>query len=175
MTERVAVTGTPGVGKTTATAALTRPVCHLNELIREQGLTERADAERSSLVADLDATAAAVDRWVAEQDAASVVIESHLAHRLSVDRVALLRCRPDLLADRLRERGESAESVRENRNSEALDVIAGEAVERHPEAVYEIDTTDREPAETADAIRAVIDGSREPAVGTVEFLEYVAE
>ncbi len=173
---RVAVTGTPGVGKTTVTDRLDSPVCHLNRAIREQELTDRTDTDRESLVADMDAVEAYVDRWVADRtDADRVVIESHLAHHLHADRVVVLRCRPDLLADRLAERGEPAASVRENRNSEALDVIAGEAADAHPDAVYEIDTTERDPAEIATAVRAVIENDREPAVGTVDFLSYLAE
>lgn len=176
MTTRIAVTGTPGVGKTTATRALDVPVCHLNEAIRTEKLFTDRDPDRDSLVADLSAVERYVDGWVDTRSAATVVIESHLAHRLPADRVVLLRCRPDLLADRLRDRGESDTSITENRQSETLDVIAGEAIDAHGrDAVYEIDTTDRDPAETADAIRAVIDGDRDPAVGTVDFLRFLDE
>lgn len=171
---RLVVTGTPGVGKTTVTRELSLPVCHLNEAIRTEGLAEGTDTERSSLVADMAAVEQYVDRWETEQTGDWVVIESHLAHRLPADRVVVLRCRPDLLADRLRERGETDASVEENRNSEALDVITGEAAGRHDE-VYEIDTTDDTPPTTADAVRAVLEGRREPAVGTVDFLSYVTE
>ena len=199
MTRRVAVTGTPGTGKTTATERLDVPVCHLNRAIREEGLAERTDADRDSLVADLDAVERYVDRWVTDvtaddvgedepssdqttsdqttsdqttSDQTTVVIDSHLAHLLPADCVVVCRCRPDLLADRLRERGESDESVAENRESEALDVIAGEVVERHPrDTIYEIDTTDRDPSETTAAIREVIAGDAEPRVGTVDFLD----
>jgi len=52
---RVAVTGTPGTGKTTATTLLDDSVIHLNELIREAGLWTERDTDRDSLVADLDA------------------------------------------------------------------------------------------------------------------------
>ena len=174
MTTRIAVTGTPGVGKTTATEELDLPVCHLNDAIRAAELFTERDQNRDSLVADLAAVERYVDDWVTERSADVVVIESHLAHHLSADRVVLLRCRPDLLADRLRDRGESEASVAENGESEALDVIAGEAIDEHGrDAVYEIDSTDRDPTETADAIRAVIDGDREPAVGTVDFLRFL--
>ena len=165
---RVAVTGTPGTGKTTATERLGEAdVIHLNDLIREEGLWTERDADRDSLIADLDA----IDERVGDR---AGVIESHLAHRLDVDRAVVLRCRPDELEARLRERGEPAEKARENAESEALDVILSEAVERHgADRVYEIETTDADAGAVADAIREVITGERDPAVGVVDYVDYL--
>lgn len=181
---RVVVTGTPGTGKTTATEALDVPVLHLNDAIRErEELTEGHDEERDSIIVDLDAVAAYIGEWEDEQnedeaeqedaDAETVVVESHLAHQFGADRVVVLRCRPDVLEERLLERGESEASARENRESEALDVVLSEAVETHgPEAVYEIDATDATPVETTAEIEAVLTGEREPSAGEVDFIEY---
>ena len=167
---RVAVTGTPGTGKSTAVDLLDSDleVLQLNETIREAGLTTGHDEERDSAVADMDALADYLD------GRESVVFESHLAHHFPADRVVVLRCHPEQLTERLRERGEPAATVEENVESEALDVILAEAVERHgDEGVYEMDTTDRTPAETAAAIDAVVAGERDPAVGTVSFVDYL--
>lgn len=178
---RVVVTGTPGTGKTTATEQLDRPVLHLNDAIRnDERLTESRDDDRDSLVADMDAVTEFVAEREAEAEAeaeaesSAFVVDSHLSHRLDADRVVVLRCRPDELEERLRERGESAESAVENRESEALDVVLSEAVERHGrDSVYEIDTTDATADETAAQIEAVVDGERDPSAGEVNFLEYV--
>lgn len=167
---RVAVTGTPGTGKTTAAENLNTDldVVHLNEIIREEALYERVDEDRNSVVADLDA----VSDWLGERD--DVVIDSHLAHYLDVDRVVVLRCRPDVLEERLIERGEGEASAAENAESEALDVILSEAVDAHGhESVYEIEATERAPEEVAAAIEAVIDGERDPSAGGVSYLEYL--
>ncbi|GAA0218202.1 adenylate kinase family protein [Halobaculum roseum] len=169
--DRLAVTGTPGTGKTTATDLLAAErgieVVHLNDVIREEGLYVERDEERDSLVADLDAVAEHLGDW-------SGVVDSHLAHYLDADRVAVLRCRPDVLERRLIERGESEASARENRESEALDVILGEAVDRFGEdQVYEIDTTDRDPERVATELGRVLDGDREPSAGEVDFVEYL--
>jgi len=164
---RVAVTGTPGTGKTTATTLLDAPVIHLNDLIREAGLWSDRDDDRDSLVADLDAVREAIGDW-------SGVAESHLAHHLDADRVVVLRCRPAVLEARLRERGADEAKATENAESEALDVILSEAVERHGlDHVYEIDTTDRTPADVAADIEAVIAGDREPSAGDVDFTGYL--
>ena len=176
---RVAVTGTPGTGKTTATAILESrvdaddalpplEVIHLNDVLEDEGLYTAVDADRDSLVADLDA----IEDWLADRE--DVVIDSHLAHHVEADRVAVLRCHPDPLGDRLRDRGESEAKATENAESEALDVVLAEAVERHGlESVYEIDTTDRSPDAVADELAAVVAGDREPQAGTVDFVGYL--
>lgn len=167
---RIAVTGTPGTGKTTATELLETDldVVHLNEAIREEGLYERVDEERDSVVADMDAVA----EWLGGRD--DVVIDSHLAHHLDVDRVVVLRCRPDVLEDRLVERGEAEASAAENAESEALDVILSEAVETHGfDSVYEIEATERTPEAVATEIEAVIEGERDPSAGEVSYIEYL--
>lgn len=167
---RVAVTGTPGTGKTTAVGEFTTDlaVVHLNDVIREEGLHEGEDDERGSFVADLAAIEA---RYAGVDD---LLVESHLAHHLEADRVVVLRCEPAELETRLRERGEPAEKARENAESEALDVILVEAVEAHGRGcVYELDTTNRTPAEVADALAAVRAGEREPSAGEVDYTDYL--
>ncbi|NHN49724.1 AAA family ATPase [Halostella sp. JP-L12] len=167
---RVTVTGTPGTGKTTATDRLDTDldVVHLNEVVREEELYDEVDEERDSVIADVGA----VEEWLGDRE--DLILDSHLAHHLDSDRVVVLRCHPEELERRLRERGESEAKAEENAESEALDVILTEAVEGHgTDAVYEIDTTDRDPDAVADEIEAVVAGEREPSAGTVSFIDYL--
>lgn len=167
---RVAVTGTPGTGKTSATNDVRTDllVIHLNEIIESEGLYTERDEDRDSLVADIDAVA----DWLDGQD--DVLFESHLAHYFDADSVVVLRCHPEALRDRLESRGEPAAKAEENAESEALDGILIETVERHDQdRVFEIDTTDRSPIETAREIERVIAGDREPSAGTVDFTGYL--
>ncbi|MCG1003005.1 MULTISPECIES: adenylate kinase family protein [Halobacterium] len=184
---RVAVTGTPGTGKTTATEHLDTDldIVHLNDVIESEGLYTEVDEARDSKVADLDAVR---DYLEGRED---VLVESHLSHLLEADRVVVLRCAPGELERRLVERGEPAEKARENAEtaepsralarkarenaeSEALDVILSEAVRDHGKSnVYEIDTTDRDPEAVADDIEAVLAGDRDPSAGEVDFTEYL--
>lgn len=167
---RVAVTGTPGTGKTTAVerADTAVEVVHLNELVRGADLATGEDEERGSLVADLEAIE---DRLAGRAD---LIVESHLAHHLDVDRVAVLRCHPEVLRERLIERGENEAKASENADAEALDVVLSEAVNEHGlESVYEIDTTDRDPDAVAADLEAVLAGGREPSAGEVDFTDYL--
>ncbi|MEM4780987.1 MAG: adenylate kinase family protein [Halalkalicoccus sp.] len=162
---RIAVTGTPGTGKTSATKRLEEEydVLHLNDAIEREGLYTGRDEERDSLVVDLEA----LREYVGDREG---IVESHLAHHLPADRVVVLRCDPESLEARLRERGESEAKAEENAESEELDLILSEAVAEHGlESVYEIDTTDRSPEEVAREIERVMAGDREPSAGEVTF------
>lgn len=166
---RVAVTGTPGTGKSTATRLLADEyeVIHLNDLIKaDDDLWSERDPDRDTLVANLDAVADRLGDW-------SGILDSHLAHRFAADRVVVLRCAPATLERRLRERGEPARTAEENAEAEALDVVLSEAVAEHgTKHVYEIDASGMSPDAVADAIRAVVEGEREPEAGTVDFTDY---
>jgi len=169
---RIAVTGTPGTGKTTATEALSdrgidTAVIHLNDEIKSHDLWTERDVDRDSLVTDFEAARSHLGDWAG-------ILESHLAHHFEADRVVVLRCAPADLESRLEARGDPPEKARENAESEALDVVLSEAVEEHgPDSVYEVDTTDRDPDAVADEIAAVIAGEREPSAGNVDFTDYL--
>lgn len=173
---RVAVTGTPGTGKTTAVGKLEErddiessfDVVHLNDVIKEAELTSGYDGERDSVIVDFEA----VEEWLAGRD--DILFESHLAHHFDADQVVVCRCHPEELETRLETREESQNSIEENAESEALDVILAEAVEIHGmERIYEIETTDRTPEAVAEEIAAVVAGEREPSAGAVSYVDYL--
>ncbi|WP_330632030.1 adenylate kinase family protein [Halocatena halophila] len=165
---KLAITGTPGTGKTTATAQLDDDVVHLNEVIESESLYTKTDDERDSHIADFEA----IEAWLDEHS--PTIVESHLAHHFAADCVVVLRCAPEALVERLKERDESRASRAENAEAEALDVILSETVERHgPASVYEIETTDTSPSEVATEIERVLSGDREPGVGTVDYTSYL--
>ena len=170
--QRIAVTGTPGTGKTTATEQLVDrglevPVIHLHDEIKAHELWSSQDTERESLITDFEAVESHLGEWEG-------ILESHLAHHFDADRIVVLRCDPAVLETRLTERGESPTKARENAESEALDVVLSEAVETTGQpSVYEIDTTDCSPDEVAAEIEAVLTDQRSPSAGEVDFTEYL--
>lgn len=166
---RWGLTGTPGTGKTTVTETVTcdLQVVHLHDLLQEPAFRAGEDPERDTVVADLDALAT----WL-EKQPDDLLVESHLAHLLPVDRVIVLRCHPDRLDERLRARSGVARAKREeNVEAERLDLILSEAIDRFGmEDVFEVDTTDRDPAEVAAFVEDIIAGTRDAPPGRISFL-----
>lgn len=144
---RVAVTGTPGAGKSTAAQLaaeeLGYDVVELSEHAEEFSI--EYDEERDTTEVDVESMDAAFE------DRDDVLFDSHLSHHLDVDHVVVLRCHPMELEGRLRERGYDEAKVRENASSETLDLLAAEAIHRYDE-VYEIDTTGSSPGEVAEEL-----------------------
>lgn len=134
---KIAVTGTPGTGKTTVSRLFEQQdynLIHLTEYVKEKGLGEEGEKE---FEVDLEKMREVL------KDEDFDVIEGHLAHHVPVDVCVVLRTRPDKLRERLSERDYSEEKVDENVQSEALDVILSEAVENQ-EVVIEFDTTGKD-------------------------------
>ncbi len=151
----IAVTGTPGTGKTSTCAVLAKRgyvIVDLDELARREGLIVGRDAGRGSDEVDVDAL-----RDGLHVPAKVAFLKSHYSHRMDVNLAIVLRCRPSVLRGRLEARGWSPEKVRENVEAEAIDVILQEAVGRLP-FVFEVDTTSATPAEAAEAILAILQG-----------------
>jgi adenylate kinase len=137
----VALTGTPGTGKSSVGDALARRGYHIVDLdvtAKELGLAETD--EDGDVVVDVDALASKL-----HVPTKVAVLRGHYAHRMPANVIVVLRCHPRELWGRLEARGWPAEKIRENVEAEAIDVILQEAVERGP-PVYEVDTT----AKTAD-------------------------
>jgi len=151
----VAVTGTPGTGKSSACEVLAKRgyvVVDLDEIARREGLIVGRDEKRGTDVVDVDAL-----RTGLRIPAKVAFLKGHYSHRMDVNLAVVLRCWPSVLRARLEARGWPSEKVRENVEAEAIDVILQEAVARLPFA-FEVDTTNATPGETAEAILAILQG-----------------
>jgi adenylate kinase len=164
----IGITGTPGTGKTSIAAELERRghrVVRLTETVRPYIIEE--DHCRETLVVD-------VDRWVEEFEPVDGIVEGHLAHLLPCDRVVVLRCRPDVLAARLRPRNYPDAKIAENVEAEALDVILIETLEGHPdEHIFEVDTTGLPVDESVDRIERFIRGELPSSYGSIDWTCYL--
>ena len=169
MGTKVAVTGTPGAGKTTVARRLAEELdaeyFDVTKEVRE-GASAGYDEERGVPVADVEALRDSVPDG-------DVVLDGHIAHHLEPDAVVVLRCAPDVLRERLEKRGWSDEKIRENVESEALDIVLAEAVETEA-PVFEFDTTEATPDETTGRVVSALEDDEE-RVGVVDWSNSMEE
>lgn len=165
-----ALSGTPGTGKSTVA-----------QILRAQGFAVIPQADTTSdyiIGSDPDRDTLEIDEeaWCKTFVPLEGGIEGHLTHLLPADKVIILRCRPDILAQRLRDRGYAEGKVQENAEAEALDVILIETLECHnPENILELDTTSFPPEKSAGAIADFIAGKRQPAHGITDWSVFLGE
>lgn len=161
----IALTGTPGVGKSAAADEIARRGHNVIRAVETiQPYILEFDEERNASVID-------TQRWSTEFPYTDGVVEGHLTHFLPASRVIILRSHPSLIRKRLMERGYHEEKVAENVEAEMLDVILVEALESHtPEQIYECDVTDKTIAEVGDLIESIIAGRVHPEHGLVDWL-----
>ncbi len=146
----IAVSGTPGTGKSVFARSLAKKlgtqVIDLNALIEKKRIY-RLDIDGTK-IANLSKMR---KEFVCAVRASRgpVVVEGLLAHMLPkryLTHVVVLRTRPRILERRLRARKYSKTKTRENVEAEALDIILWEAVKIHGiNRVYEIDATGLKP------------------------------
>jgi adenylate kinase len=162
----VALTGTPGTGKSSVTRRLSglRAV-EVANLASAWGLARRC-------AGGLEVDLAGLQRRGRRRGAFGKVdvVVGHLAHLLPLRDVIVLRCRPDELDRRLRRarRGSPAER-RENVEAEATDVVLLEAI-RPGRRIWEVDSTGRHLTDVTRDVERRIRRRGPSDYGTVDWL-----
>jgi adenylate kinase len=176
----IAITGTPGVGKSSIASVLREngyEVVDLFKIAVDNGFVDGNDEERHSWIVNVDKLNDYVKKNYARDGI--VFIDSHLSHCLKcADRVIILRCHPTELRKRLSFKGWSDEKVKENLEAEILDVILVEAVDIHPAGnIFEIDTTGKSSEEVMSSFNEIINNTfkhmKKYNIGNIDWSEEI--
>ncbi|MCK4718961.1 MAG: adenylate kinase family protein [Thermoplasmata archaeon] len=140
----IAITGTPGTGKTALGEELSRrghTVLSVRDLALEH---ECALADGEELEVDVSSLAAKLHgHTIGLRE--PVFIEGHLSHLLPADMVIVLRLSPSILKERLGPRGYGEEKLHENLEAEGVGVCLSEAVETGlPVAEIDVDSMSKD-------------------------------
>ena len=150
----IALTGTPGTGKTTLSKKLNYNIVSINQSYPEisDGKNENGD-----WLINLDKLLDNIE--VAKYN--NTVFEGHVSHFLeNLDLVIVLRCHPSKLQERLEERNYNQEKIRENIEAEALNIISEEAMDSYgEEKVFELDTSSSDLDESVNLLNDIINGN----------------
>ena len=132
----IALTGTPGTGKTSLSSKIDYNTVSINDYYAE--ISNGKDEEDNWLI-DLEK----LNEIIVTKNYSNTIFEGHVAHFLkNIDKIIVLRCHPNELKKRLSSRNYSDGKVRENMEAEALNIICEEAIDLYDEKnVFEIYTS----------------------------------
>ena len=155
----IALTGTPGTGKTTVSQILHKKgyeIVDLNGVACEKDFLLGKDEKRESNIVDIDRFNNYIKDDCKGKDI--VFIEGHLSHLLkSTDKVIVLRCHPKKLRENLLKKGWNAQKIKENIEAEILDIILCETLEIHQkENIFEIDVSAKSTDDVASSVIEII-------------------
>ena len=144
---KIAITGTPGIGKTTVAKVLAKKLGYryidLNEIAKQHRFFLGYDEQRKAKVVDIER----IKEYVASLNE-NIVIDSHYSHLMPVDIIFLLRADIDLLKKRMIRKGWKKRKINENLQVEIFEIIKEECWGKKFYEVY----TDKGTNETVDEI-----------------------
>ena len=120
---RIAITGTPGVGKSTFCEQGDWATITVQELAKQHDCIEEIEEDGAAPIDVYRLREVMV--WPEES---CILIDGHLSHLLSVDAAVIIRCEPSVLRERLQSRDYSVQKVEENVECELIGLITAECL-----------------------------------------------
>ena len=148
----VAITGTPGTGKTAVAKELTwmlgSVLMDTSFLVKKYKIKTTFDKKRKTKIIDTKKLAVAARKESRGKEL--LIFEGHLSHFVHADLTIILRTSPAELERRLKKKKWSRNKIQENVEAEAMGVIPNET------NGIEIDTTGKSPKAVASKIMKIL-------------------
>ncbi len=178
---KIFITGTPGVGKTTIARNIAKKIgaklISLGEFVKNRGALIGYDPKRDSFIVDIERGRQLLCNEL--RFVQNLVIEGHIVELVPqdmVDLVIVLRLNPLILKKRLEERGYSTQKIKENVESEVLDIILVDAINHFDfEKIFELDITNLSVEKATRRILEIIKEHKGPKPGSVNWLESLSK
>ena len=173
---RIGITGNPATGKKSVGLLVSRKLgfelIDLNSFAKLHSATATGDDNES--IVNTVLLAKELRDYLIRIEGGAIVLGHLLPSVLSVidlDIVIVLRCSPERLLDRYRNRGYPENKIRENVVAEAIGVISSEVLQSlEMPKISEIDTSETTPAKVAQIIISILEGKTEKKVGLIDWL-----
>jgi adenylate kinase len=181
----IIISGTPGCGKTSVAKELSNliggRIISLNELATSDDFSFDFDEERKTTIVDFKIFLPVVLKKIKEIkkiNPSFLIIESHFSDIIPnkyIDFAFVLRCNPDELEKRLKEKSYNPQKITENIQAEILGNCANYFIKKKTKKpLFEIDTTDFSIDSVARKIKDIITEKEEVSnyhLGKIDWLK----
>ena len=176
MSNIIFISGTPCTGKTTVSEVLSKKLNYdlikINDLAIDNNLVLGIDDDKGYKIIDVDALNNLLCEIISQKD--NLIVEGHLSHLCSgADKLIILRCRPEILQERLALRNYSDAKIHENLEAEAIGVCSAESLDIYENNVYELDVSDLTIDEIVLTLVDVIGGKEKLSFGEIDFMDWL--
>ena len=183
--KNIIISGTPGCGKTSVAKELSNlisgRIISLNELAISEDFSFEYDEDRKTLIVDFKIFLPYVlkkIKKIKKINPSFLIIESHFSDIIPnklVDYVFILRCYPDELVNRLKEKNYNSKKITENIQAEILGNCVNYFIKKKTKKpLFEIDTTHLTIESVAKTIKRIITGKENLQnyyIGKINWLE----
>jgi adenylate kinase len=155
---RIVITGSPGTGKSTIARLLSKKMgielIDIKALVNEKGLCQGPECE-----VDVLELARELEFLEEKED---FIVEGHLACEIELPAqfIIVLRTNPEVLKQRLSERGYPEKKLSENLMAEMLDYCTQRASAMYTRKPLELDTSERSPEQCAALIQGAVKNNK---------------
>tara|TARA_B100000945_G_C20336144_1_gene574967 strand:- start:182 stop:715 length:534 start_codon:yes stop_codon:yes gene_type:complete len=173
---RIAITGTPGSGKSTVSKLLNPEYNFLEveEIAKKFQCYSESQNEKESAIVDVEKlNNCLLDDWAEPPDKVTI-IAGHLSHLLPVDAIVILRCNPMVLESRLRDRNWDLQKINSNVECELLGGPWMDLMESEIPPCFELDNTSIELEDLKSNILNWIN-SKTPSKHSISQIDWIAK
>jgi len=184
----IIISGTPGTGKSSVSKKVSEMInaktLSLNELVISEKFTLEYDKERDTFIIDFDKLIPYIVNQIdllTNKNQNFLLIEGHFSDIVPnelIDYAFVLRCDPDTLYERLKERDYGKKKIMENVQAEVLGNCTNYLIQKQIKAPkYEIDTTHLTIDSVAKIIIDIIINNKNAdkfIIGKIDWLEKLA-
>jgi len=150
----IAITGTPGCGKTTISKKLSKLLKYnyvdVNKLVKANKIYSGYDKKRKSYIVDIVDLERFFKKFLKNKK--NVILDGHLSHYLHPDMVVVLRCNIKELEKRMRKKRWNNEKIKENLEAELIGLISYESRQLN-KRVFDVDVTNKNINKTVNYIK----------------------
>jgi adenylate kinase len=183
--KNIIISGTPGCGKTSVAKEITKlvnaKILSLNELAVSDKFSFEYDEERKTYIVDFEIFRPYIIKKIKkikENNPSYLIIESHFSDIIPnkyIDYPFILRCEPDELFKRLKNKKYDLKKVKENIQAEILGNCVNQFLQKKIKMpLYEIDTSNISIKSVAKIIIEIVIGNNNGVkylIGKIDWLE----